>query len=121
MDFDSSPYAVIRDVLAQDGIKCSVGGRHQITVSAQDRSIWPDAGNSFWITIAAGTWCLFTWMPVGYRIPDGTDLPELCRRCMAIGDRAMYRVPDKICNDFGLAELDNADVDAVYAAMATAK
>lgn len=121
MDFDITPYTELRDALAQTGIKCGVYGRHQITVSVQDRAIWPDAGNSFWITVATGNWCLFTWVPVGYRIPDEADIPELCRRCMAIDGAAMYRVPAEICDDFGLTELDDEELEVVYTAMDTAK
>jgi hypothetical protein len=121
MDFDTTPYTEIRDALAKSGIKCGVNGRHQITVSVQDREIWLDAGNSFWITAATGKWCLFTWLPVGYQIPDEADIPELCRRCMAIGGAAMYRVPAEICDNFGLTELTNEDCEHVYNAMETAK
>lgn len=121
MDFDITPYTEIRDALAQSGIKCGVDGRHQITVSVQDRAIWPDAGNSFWITMATGSWYLFTWSPAGYRIPRGTDIPELCRRCMKSGNRAIYTVPDNICDEFGLVELDDDEAEVVYTAMTTAK
>lgn len=121
MDFDITPYAGIRESLLHSGIKCGINGRHQITVSVQDSAVWPDAGNSFWITRALENWHLFTWTPVGYRIPEGTDIAELCRRCMAIGDCAMYRVPDDVRDEFGLTELDEDDAENVYAQMKTAK
>ncbi|MEM1069046.1 MAG: hypothetical protein AAGI63_09135 [Planctomycetota bacterium] len=121
MDFDITPYTEIRDSLAQSGINCGVNGRHQIAVSVQDRAIWPEAGNSFWITVATGKWHLFTWSPIGYRIPPEADIPELCRRCMASGNRAMYRVPDYICDEFGLVQLDDDEAEVVYTAMDSAK
>ncbi|MCC9603739.1 hypothetical protein LOC67_24580 [Stieleria sp. JC731] len=121
MDFDTTPYTEIRKALAKSGIKCGISGRHQVTVSVQDREIWPDSGNSFWITVATGYWCLFTWAPVGYRIPPGTDILDLCRKCMAIGDTAMYRLPDEIFDAFGLVELTEEEADVVYTATETAK
>jgi hypothetical protein len=84
-------------------------------------TIWPDAGNSFWITLAADKPHLFTWMPVGYRIPDSANIAELCRRCMTVGDRAMYRMPDDIREEFGLTELGDEEAEAVYTAMRTAR
>jgi hypothetical protein len=121
MDFDIAPYAEIQTSLKQSGISCGVNGRHQITVSVQDHEIWPDAGNSFWITCASGDWHLFTWTPVGYQIPSGTDIAELCRRCIAVGERAMYRVPDDILDEFRLTEMDDDEADSVFAEMQTAK
>lgn len=121
MNFDLTPYTAIRKALAESGIKCGINGRHQVTVSVQDREIWPDSGNSFWITVATGHWCLFTWTPVGYQIPSGTDVSELCRKCMAVGDTAMYRIPDEIRDAFGLVELTDEEADVVYTAMETAK
>ncbi len=92
-----------------------------MTVSVQDREIWPGSGNSFWITVAPGYWCLFTWTPVGYQIPAGANVLELCRKCIAIGDTAMYRIPDEIRDAFGLVELTDQEADVVYTAMETAK
>lgn len=121
MNFDITPYVGIRESLSQLGIKCGVNNRHQITVSVQDRKVWPICGNSFWITIATGSWHLFTWLPVGYRIPDGCDLSELCKQCMAFGNSAMYRVPETIIDSFELAELDDDEAELVHTAMDKAK
>jgi hypothetical protein len=121
MEFDITPYIAIRDSLALDGIRCGVNGRHQITISVQDRAIWPNAGNSFWITVATGAWHLFTWTPVGYRIPMDADVADLCRRCMTIGDSAMYRIPQTIIDAFGLIEIDEEEAEIVYTAMDNAK
>ncbi len=120
MDFDLTPYCEIRSALLEFGIQCQVNGRHQISVSAQRGPIWPDGGNSFWITRATGAWRLFTWSPVGYRVPEDADLVALCRRCMALGTTAMYRVPPEVCEEFGLVEMDDAAADVVYEAMETA-
>jgi len=121
MNFDITPYIGIRESLAQLGIECGINNRHQITVSNQDHDIWPNCGNSFWITVATGSWHLFTWLPVGYRVPDGIDLTELCKQCMAFGDSAMYRVPKTIIDTFGLKEIDDEEAELVYTAMEKAK
>ena len=122
MEFDIAPYVEIRNALGLRGVKCGVDGRHQITVSIQDHAIWPHAGNSFWITRATGNWHLFTWAPVGYRVPDEVDMAELCLRCMAIGgNSAMSKMPDGIHAEFGLTELSDEDAEVVYTAMKMAR
>ena len=121
MDFDITPYSELRNALLPSGIRCGINGRHQIAVSVQDGAVWPGRGNSFWVTCATGTWHLFTWSPVGYAIPNGSDIPGLCRRCMAVGGTAMYRVPDDIIADFAMTELGEEEINAVYIAMKTAK
>ena len=46
----------------------------QLVVSAQRGPVWPDRGNSFWLSHQNGTWYLSTWSPVCYRIPAGQDV-----------------------------------------------
>ena len=92
--FDLSPYSPIRDALLQQNVKRSVNSRHQVTVSIQDGSIWPDRGNSFWITYATGNWNLFTWLDHGYEIPQSSQIVDVCLKCMQLEGSAMYSVPD---------------------------
>ena len=120
IDFDISPYTGVREALLKMGIRCSVNSRHQIAVSVQDGAIWPDHGNSFWITCATGSWHLFTWSPIGYEVSDREDLLELCRRCIEISGSAMHTVPAEIVTEFGLVRLEDHAADYVYAAMQTA-
>jgi hypothetical protein len=61
----------------------------------------------------AGRWYLFTWSPVGYRVPDSVDFAAVCRACMAFGNCAMYRVPREIAEPFGLIELSEEEAAAV--------
>lgn len=103
------------------GIKCGVNSRHQIAVSTQDGPLWPDAGNSFWITCATGQWHLFTWNSIGYLIPENSNLVDVCRTCMQIESKAMYVVPKSIVEQFGLIRLEHAEAKRVFAEMKTAK
>lgn len=119
IDFKLTPYTELRDALLGCGIKCGINGRHQITVSVQEGAIWPDRGNSFWVTNATGGWHLFTWSPIGYRVPGDVDLVELCKKCMTRGNSAMHSVPEDIVDEFTLERLDDAEQDLVYASMKT--
>src|SRR5687767_9308375 len=74
---------------------------NQLVVSAQRGPVWPNRGNSFWLSLQSGTWYLSTWAPVCYRIPGDRDVVEVCAACMAFGTTAMYRVPDEIAARFG--------------------
>jgi hypothetical protein len=121
MDFDLTRYSPIRDALLPDGIQCGINSRHQISVSTQDGPIWPDRGNSFWITCAPGDWFIFPWYSNGYALPDASRLVELCRRCMKIGDSAMYSIPDEVIAEFALRPLTENEAEAVHNAMNTAK
>ncbi len=111
------PYSELASTLANDGIRCQFQSAGQMVVSCQSGSIWPDRGNSFWVTHVAGRWYLFSWSPVGYRIPDSVDVATLCRTCMGFGDSAMYRVPIEIAQQFGLVELSEEDAEAVFREM----
>ncbi len=97
----SDPYADLASALANDDICCQFQAAGQLVISRQVGSIWPDRGNSFWVTHSAGHWYLFTWSPVGYRVPDSVDFAAVCRACMALWKhRAMYRVPREIAELF---------------------
>jgi hypothetical protein len=109
----SDPYADRASALANDGIRCQFQTSGQLVISRQTGSIWPDRGNSFWVTHVAGRWYLFTWSPVGYRVPDSVDFAAVCRAYMAFGNSAMYRVPREIAEPFGLIELSAEEADAV--------
>ncbi len=113
----SDPYANLASALANDGICCQFQAAGQFVISRQTGSIWPDRGNSFWVTHSAGRWYLFTWSPVGYRVPDSVDFAAVCRACMAFGNSAMYRVPREIAEPFGLIELSAEEADAVDSEM----
>jgi hypothetical protein len=65
----------------------------------------------------ANRWYLFTWTPVGYRVPEGADVARLCRVCMAHGTIAMPTVPAPIAQEFGLSELSDEEAGAVYTEM----
>jgi hypothetical protein len=114
-DYPMTTYEQLATVLAKDGIKCRFQAPEQLVVSAQIGPAWPDCGNSFWITRAENTWHLFTWLPAGYLVPDTTDIASLCRECMAHSASAMYRVPTDVAQQFGLRELSEDEVDAVFA------
>jgi hypothetical protein len=117
MSEPSDPYDTLSAKLAEDDIRCRFQTSHQLTVSRQVGPVWPNAGNSFWVTHATHTWHLFTWSPIGYRVPEEEDIAELCRACMAHGDQAMHSVPDEIARQYKLERLSEEEENAVYRAM----
>jgi hypothetical protein len=88
-----------------------------MVVSGQVGPTWPDRGNSFWVTSVGGRWYLFTWVPIGYRVPESKDVVGLCRRCMDLGHSAMYRVPPEIAKEFELLELSVQEAENVFREM----
>lgn len=114
---ENDPYERLIASLAPDGIRCRFQEAHQLTVSRQIGPIWPNRGNSFWVTHATGSWHLFTWSPVGYRVPDSIDIVELCRTCMEYGPEAMHVVPEQIVEAFRLERLSVDEEGRVFQAM----
>ena len=89
---------------------------NQLVVSAQRGPVWPDRGNSFWLSLQSGTWYLSTWSPTCYRIPRGQDIVALCSACMGVGTSAMYRVPDEIAVRFGLEQISDSEFERLFPA-----
>lgn len=116
-----TPYRELVAAIQVDQIVCSFIRPHQLTVSTQTGPIWPDAGNSFWVTHATGEWTIFSWSPVGYSIADPTDLPRFCRTCVVTGSRAMHLIPDELVKEFGLKRLSGEEEKRVILAMTTAE
>ncbi len=79
MQFD--PYIALTEALASAGLTWQRNRPDQLIVSAQEGPVWPDRGNSFWLSHIQGTWYLRTWSPVCYRVPpmcvSGGLLPPL--------------------------------------------
>ena len=117
MSNPAEPYEFLSSTLAADDIRCHFQTPQQLTVSRQVGSIWPNAGNSFWVTHATGSWHLFTWSPIGYHVPDDVDIAELCRACMNHGTRAMHVVPEHIVENFRLERLSDDGEARVYQVM----
>src|SRR6266516_1851240 len=86
----------------------------QLVVSAQRGPVWPDRGNSFWLSLQSGTWYLSTWLPACYRIPGGQDVVAVCSACMGFGTSAMYRVPDEIAARLGLERISDSEFDRLF-------
>jgi hypothetical protein len=110
-------YRQLAQELAVDDIRCQFQSCGQMVVSRQVGPIWPDRGNSFWLTHAGGGWHLFTWVPRGYRVPPDISIADLCRTSMAHGDSAMGKVSSHIIQAFALSELTDDEEEAVYRAM----
>jgi hypothetical protein len=107
------PYRSLAIELAAHEIRCHFQTRGQMVLSRQMGPIWPDDGNSFWVTRTGNSWYLFTWSPVGYRVPGSVEMAALCRTCMARGDSAMADVPSDIAHAFGLVQLSASEMEAV--------
>lgn len=112
MIYDS--YASLTDALNRIGLTGQQSRPDQLIVSAQDGAVWPNRGNSFWLSSQGGAWYLSTWLPVCYRIPHSQDLLALCSACMEVGTSAMYRVPDYIISQFGLEQISDSEFEHLF-------
>lgn len=110
-------YSELERLLGADGIRCHFQSPGQFVISTQVGPVWPDYGNSFWVTHAGGKWHLFTWAPVGYLLPDPTHIADLCRALMNSSDRASSVVPASIVSAFGLSEVSDDEAEGIYKAM----
>jgi hypothetical protein len=104
--------------LSVDGIECRHQSLDQLVISWQHGPVWPNRGNSFWVTHAGGAWHLFTWTPRGYSVPQTASMESVCRTCLAHGSSAMWEVPADLQQRFGLRELTHNEVNAVFSKMA---
>src|SRR5580765_6041784 len=106
-------YSAVTEALAKLGLVGQMQNEDMLVVSSQQGPVWPNRGNSFWLSRKQGTWYLSTWLPAGYRVPSGQDLVALCSTCMS-GPSAMYRLPGEIIERFGLQELDDKEYERLF-------
>lgn len=111
---NADPYNLLAVALAAKGWTTHLRSPYQMIISSQDGPVWPDRGNSFWVSHRDGTWYLSTWAPTGYRVPRGQDMFAVCAACMSLGGSAMWRVPTEIASKFGLQELGSDEYDRVF-------
>ena len=104
----TNAYDPLIKALEANGMTWKMQKHDQLIVSRQRGAVWPDRGNSFWLSYKDGTWYLGTWSPVGYRVPSDQDIVALCSACM-MGDSAMYCVPPEIVAQFHLQKLDDPE------------
>ena len=107
-------YLLLAADLTRVGLIAQFQNEDQLVVSTQVGPVYPDRGNSFWLSEKMGEWHLSTWAPIGYRIPPGQDIVVLCSACMSVGTTAMWRVPLDIVARFGLAELSDEQYERVF-------
>src|ERR1700730_8096445 len=112
MSHDS--YSLLNSALNALGLTGEQRSPHQLVVSAQRGQIWPDGGNSFWLSYQRGAWYLSTWLPACYRIPAGQDIVAVCSACMGFCTSAMYKVPDEIAARFGLERISDNEFDRLF-------
>jgi hypothetical protein len=106
-------YDALAKALAEIGLVGRMQGKDQLIVSSQQGPVWPDRGNSFWLSRKQGAYYLSTWLPAGYRVPADQDLVALCLACMGVPS-AMYLVPHEVIERFGLQELDKKEYDLLF-------
>lgn len=106
-------YDSMTKALVKVGLVCQMLNENQLIVSLQQGPVWPNRGNSFWVSRKQGDWYLSTWLPVGYRLPVDQDVVALCLACMG-GDSAMYRVPAEVIARFKLQELDEKEYECLF-------
>lgn len=107
-------YSAVSDALAAEGLVGQQTRSDQLIVSVQQGPVWPDRGNSFWLSRQESTWYLITWSPVCYRIPKEQDVVALARECVEVEACAMHRVPSDIVTRFGLHELDDEECERLF-------
>ena len=112
MGYDN--YAALTNALHAIGLTGQEENPVQLVVSAQQGPVWPNRGNSFWLSLQDGTWYLSTWLPACYRIPADQDVVALCKACMEFGTSAMYRVPDEIIARFDLDEISDGEFERFF-------
>jgi len=107
-------YASLTGALNAIGLTGQQMRPDQLVVSVQRGPVWPDRGNSFWLSLQNGAWYLSTWLPACYRIPSGQDVVVVCSACMEVGASAMYRVPDEIAARFGLERIPDDEFERLF-------
>jgi hypothetical protein len=108
------PYTALMEALAAVGLTGHRSRPDQLIVSVQQGPVWPDAGNSFWLSYHQGLWYLSTWLPACYRVPANQDVVGLCSACITSGKSAMYRVPPDIVARFQLQEIDDRQYERLF-------
>ena len=110
----ADPYTSLTNELAALGFTAQQSRPHQLIVSTQEGPVWPNRGNSFWVSHHQGTWFLCTWAPRHYKVPSNQDIAALCSACMAVGDSAMYEVPPDIAARFRLEQIDYREFEQLF-------
>src|SRR3989442_493012 len=105
-DMQPDPYIALTEALAAIGLTGQRSRPDQLIISARHGAVWPNRGNSFWLSYNEGLWYLSTWLPACYRVPADQDIVSLCSACISFGSSAMYRVPPDIIARFRLQEID---------------
>ena len=113
-DMETDPYIALTEALAAIGLTGERSRPDQLIISAQQGPVWPNRGNSFWLSHNEGLWYLSTWLPVSYRVPADQDIVRLCSACMNVGSLAMYRVPADIIARFQLQEIDDRQYERLF-------
>lgn len=113
-DMQPDPYSALTEALAAIGITAQRSRPDQLIVSAQEGPVWPNKGNSFWLSHNEGLWYLSTWLPACYRVPADQDIVSLCSACMSVGSSAMYRLPPDITASYQLQEIDDRQYERLF-------
>ena len=110
----AGPYTSLTNALTAAGLTAQRSRPHQMIVSTQEGPVWPDRGNSFWVSHHQGIWYLSTWAPTYYRVPANQDIVAVCLACMAVGNSAMFQVPPDIVARFGLEQIDDRQYERLF-------
>jgi hypothetical protein len=108
------PYTALAEALAAVGLTGQLNRPDQLIVSTKQGPVWPNRGNSFWLSYNQGLWYLSTWLPACYRVPANQDIVALCSDCMRMGSSAMYRLPPHIVSRFQLQEIDDRQYERLF-------
>ena len=108
------PYQSLTSALAEVGLVAFQQTPGQLVVSTQHGPVWPNRGNSFWLTRENGYWYLVTWAPIAYQIPENESVIDLCVACINACSRAMGVVPEEIDKQFSLRRLGDTEAERLW-------
>jgi hypothetical protein len=107
-------YKPVVDGLRERSVRSYFQYADQLVVSRQPAVVWPNAGNSFWITLLQGQWYTCTWSPVCYRVPKGVDLVAVCVEFVDRGESAQPVIPSDLVERFKLVELQEHEARQLF-------
>ena len=111
----ADPYISLTKALATVGLTAQQSRPDQLIVSTQQGPVWPNTGNSFWLSLKQGFWYLSTWLPAVYRIPKEQNICELCAEVPQSSQTAIYRVEEHHVAKYGLERLSEEEADSLFA------
>jgi hypothetical protein len=97
--------------LQTHSISVKIIDENQVVVSKQEGEVFPDKGNSFWITCDESEYFLCTWSPVCYRVTKESKFIALCVAFLNQGSQALPKIPSDLCERYEAIPLSDEETD----------